>query len=630
MARLAFVLVVLIASCVAAKLSSDEQLIVAVADHGTQIPNYDFGAIMGSASHDFVIEPQTATDDDLLLSMDFQSPCPDFAFAPATVMGMPEICGGVASGFAPNLGTCPHSYPFTVTFTPSSAGMESCKIIIKTMPATTGTSGSGSGSGSGSNGTTQLSFVVKGTGLAPPNAFTLSPTTLDFGSVPTGTTSGSQSVTLTNTGASSIVITPMGAVSAAYMFSPPLSPVTLAPTAFKTYGVTCTPNAGANDSSVDFVGSGAGTKTLTLSCIGANTKLDVSPNPIAFGKQIIGGPALTKPIMLTNSGAITISITAVSLDSPNGDVDFTGSVGQYSLLPGAHITPFTVRYTPTHEIDLGTIATLHITANGEDLTFPVTGAALNGSIGTNPASVDLGAVCTGSTVNQDVEVYASGRADVTIDLDPMHPAQPFSAMLASGVLGGSHNGAATLVASVSPGSADLGPLTSQIVIDTNIPGEPTYPVDITATGVPMGVAPTPAALSFGEILVDTTSAAKRVDFSNCGGSGIDVTAAMLTGDTDSFTIVSPSADMIATHLDNTKSETFLIVMSPHQASTRTAQLQIQSSAGTKVVDLTGDGVKPQIDRETYYACATSHGSGGVPIVGAIVLVLNRRRRSRAS
>ena len=623
--RLAAVVVFLVASCVAVKLSSDQQLVVAVKDHGVEISNFDFGVVMGSASHDFVIGPQSGSDDDFLTSIAFQSPCPDFALNPPVVTGMPEICGGtIASGFAPPSSPCPNTYPLTVTFTPSSSGMESCKIIIRYTPRI------GSGGGSGSGSANQVALTVTGTSLAATTAFTLSPTMLDFGSVPTGTSSASQSVTLTNTGTAPIMITPSGTVAPAYTFLPLLAPVTLQPQGQKIYGVVCDPSAGANNSSVDFTASGAGTKTLMLSCTGVNTKLDVSPNPIAFGKQMLGGPALTRDITLTNNGAAMITITSVSIDSPNGDVAFVvAPVGGYTLAPNAAITPFTIRYTPVHEIDPGTIATLLITANAENLSYPITGAALPGSIGTNPASVDFGAVCTGSTATQDVEVYASGRSDVMISLDPAHPSAPFGAMLATGVLGGSHNGAANLVASISPGATDQGPLSSQIVIATNIPDEPMHPIDVTATGVPMGVAPTPGSLAFGDITLDTTSAAKRVDFSNCGGSGIDVTAASLTGDTDSFTIVSPSPDMIATHLDNTKSETFLIVMSPHRTGAKAAQLQIQSSAGTNAVDLTGNGVTPEVDRETYYACSSGRGTASWPVAGALVLIVGRRRRSMA-
>jgi MYXO-CTERM domain-containing protein len=175
-------------------------------------------------------------------------------------------------------------------------------------------------------------------------------------------------------------------------------------------------------------------------------------------------------------------------------------------------------------------------------------------------------------------------------------------------------------------------LSTQVVLDTTIPSEPQHMLDVSAVGVPSGISATPATVDFGKVVKDTTSTAKRIDFSNCSGTKISVTGASISGpDASAFTIVSPAGGGV-TSLDDSKSETFLIVMSPHSAGTKTAQLDIANSGagGTISVPLTGLGAEPQVDRQSYYACSTSRGGASWPIGAAVVAItVGRRRRAKA-
>jgi hypothetical protein len=627
----AAVVCVFLAGCSPMALSSEEQDVVTVIDNGTPITSYSFGTVMGSATHDFVIGPASGSDDDYLLSIGFQNACPDFGLTAAPPM-MWEICGPPIMTVAPLVHTQCTPFPFSVTFTPQSAGLQSCKILIDTMPAAVGSNGSGSGSGTA----LPQSFLVSGTGSAATLDYQVNPPSLDFGTITVNSTSSSQSFTIRNLGTLPIMITPTPiGQTGSYAITPPLIPETIPVATSRTFDVTCTPLAGANNASYQFSAVGLqGTKTLTLSCTGVTTQLAVAPNPIAFGTVLFGGSVAPVPLTITNNGLTTLQITNIGLGAgTSADVSLISAPPSLMLAPGASApNAFSVGYSAATLQDPGTLGKLTLTVGAEVLEFPITGGTLVGAVGTNPASVDFGPVCVERTATQDVDVYASGRADVSVGLDANSPpALPFSATLsAGGMLTGGHGAGATIVVSAHPGASDLGPLSTQVVLDTNIPGQPTYTIDVAASGVAAGVSATPTAVEFGDIVMDTTSTAKRVDLSNCSGAPLMVASAALSGtDASSFAIVSPSSNEIAQTLKDSDSETFLIVMSPHASGPKVASLDITDSTGTRNVELRGTGVEPEVDRETYYACSTSNGRAAWPIGLVLAITVGRRRRSRA-
>ena len=478
-----------------------------------------------------------------------------------------------------------------------------------------------------------MSLLLDGTGSAATFDYQVNPTNLDFGTVTVGTSSSSQSFTVKNVGNQPITInpTPNGQTSA-YWIVPTPAQLNLSVGGSQEVRRDVHADAGANDASYTFTSPALqAAKSLALTCTGVTTSLTLAPNPIAFGTVLYGGSVAAVPITITNTGLTTLTITNIGLGTGTSpDVSLIDPPGMISLNAGAVAqNAFSVAYSAATVQDPGALGKLTFHAGPDYFEFPITGGTLIGAVGTNPASVDFGPVCVIAPRRRDVDVYASGRADVSVSLDPNSPPMmPFSAMLPTGMLTGGHGAGATLVVSAHPTETDLGPLSTQVVIDTNIPGEPMYTIDVTATGVPMGISTTPTSVEFGDIVIDTTSSAKVVDLSNCSGTPLMVTSAVLAGENPgSFTIVSPN--QIAQTINDSDSETFLIVMSPHASGNQEAALDITDSTGTHVVMLRGNGVEPAVDRETYYACSTSNGRAAWPIGLAVVLTVGRRRRSRA-
>jgi FG-GAP-like repeat/Cep192 domain 4/Abnormal spindle-like microcephaly-assoc'd, ASPM-SPD-2-Hydin/FG-GAP repeat len=214
------------------------------------------------------------------------------------------------------------------------------------------------------NGDGRLDLAISGAGantvsilLQPSPEVALSPTTVNFPNQPLGTTSGTQTVTLSNTGTEMLVITAVVAtgdysetndcgVSVAAQASCSIA-VTFSPTAqgTRTGAITIADNAPGNPHLVALTGTGTA-PAAALSC-----------TTMSAGSQVVGTASAAQTMTLTNSGNAALNITAIAV-SP-GSFSQTNTCGA-SLAAGAKCT-ITVTFTPSAAGDVS--GTLSITDN---------------------------------------------------------------------------------------------------------------------------------------------------------------------------------------------------------------------------------------------------------------------------
>ena len=141
----------------------------------------------------------------------------------------------------------------TVAFLPTAIGPASGNIsIVSNAP------------------TSPTSVGLNGTGIAATFALGISPTTLSFGNVTTGTSSAAQTVTVTNTGNSNVAISQITLSGAGYTMTGGSAPVTLTPSQNITLSVQFSPNvAGTVNGNISIVSNATGSPaTVSLSGIG--------------------------------------------------------------------------------------------------------------------------------------------------------------------------------------------------------------------------------------------------------------------------------------------------------------------------------------------------------------------------
>src|SRR6266566_4938723 len=118
--------------------------------------------------------------------------------------------------------------------------------------------------------TSPTSVGLSGTGIAAILTLGISPTSLSFGSITTGTTSAPQTVTITNTGNSNVTISQINLIGAGYTMTGGGAPVTLSPSQTITLVVQFSPTtAGAVSGSITIVSNATGSPaTVSLSGTG--------------------------------------------------------------------------------------------------------------------------------------------------------------------------------------------------------------------------------------------------------------------------------------------------------------------------------------------------------------------------
>ena len=612
--------------------------------------SYDFGTVpLGmqvptSPDPYFIIRANSETDDDYVLSITLLPTCgqdfsldlqPPLPTSPAEVYCMGSGSGtGTASGaLAPGsatLGCTFVDYEFGARFQPSSTGPQTCGVQVATRPKN-GTT------------TTTTTIMLTGNGQAPSYAMTAGPSSINFGDVPLNSTSGAQMVTVKNTGGSTIHVggTITGPDQSRFLVAPAITgPYSLDMNQAQTFSVSCQTGGSPGTYSASLVfttGSAEGSlmQTVMLSCHAAATAVLVTPNPVNLGTHLMGDSATTIPVTIANTATVALTLDGFTFSGePAGEVTYPSPPTGPVIVGVGSNTSVGVRYAPTTERDFGSLGTMVFTVNGMATSVPLVGGAHVGSIGTNPAALDFGAVCAGSTANLDLTIFANAGGDVTLS-NPTGPSAPFTATLpATGrTLLAHHASEITLTATAAPPASETaGDHTDQILLQTNIPGQTSVPVGVHALVLAGGVSPSPGIVHFGPNDIGKPSPVQMVTLTNCGAGPLTLTDVGFAGDNAAeFAVVSP-ADVHVT-IPTTMSQTFLVVMTAATPGAKAAQMMFSFPGGPQMVALDGTGVGGvapggTTDRETYYACSTGQPGGLAPAAFA-ALLLRRRRRRRA-
>jgi hypothetical protein len=353
-------------------------------------------------------------------------------------------------------------------------------------------------------GPTTVSIPLNGTGLTPPPAVQLNPTSLSFGSQNLGTSSVPRTVTLTNTGGSVLVFSSIVSSSAEFPLAPAAAGdclgnsvpaggscairVSFAPSALgsRTATITITDNAFDSPQTVALSGTGAPALSPTLS---------LSASSLTFPLQPVGTSA-AQNLVVTNTGTAALNIGSVTVSG--ADFTVSGCAGQ-SVAVGATCT-IAATFTPSAT----GVRTGSISIASNDAASPAV-VSLTGTGGTpgaqlSAASVAFPAQSVGTTsAARNVVLTNNGTtplhiASIAITGDFGYTGCGFPLTLAPGA-------SCTFAITFSP--LVNGPANGSIAITTDAAGSP-HMIALSGTGVngPVSaIAVRPSALDLGDVRV---------------------------------------------------------------------------------------------------------------------------------
>jgi hypothetical protein len=263
-----------------------------------------------------------------------------------------------------------------------------------------------------------FSASLQGTGIKA--GFAGSPSTLDFGQVPVGSTM-TLSASFTNTGTSNETVTAVSRGSAPFAASGlPAVGAVVTPGQSVAVTVTYKPTAAGTDADSISVSGAGGTGTVALTGQGVTGKaqLTITPSALSFGSIPVGTTA-TKTLTVANTGTLNVTITkaappalpfVVNTPLPEGLV----------LTPGEDIQ-IQVTFAPTAVGSFSNLYSISSDDGNGNHDIPVTGTAVP------PGGVPLPSVGTGGWVFNG----AAAMSGSDLVLTPATPAQHGSAVFST-------------------------------------------------------------------------------------------------------------------------------------------------------------------------------------------------------
>ena len=510
-----------------------------------------------------------------------------FTGADASDFAQTNNCGSSV----PALGSC----TVNVTFTPAASGTRTASLSI--------TDGGG-----GSPQTVPLTGTATGSG-GP--AVTLAPTSLTFASTTVGSTSGAQSVTLTNAGnaalsVSSITITGTNpsdfgetnncgtsvAAGANCSISVTFTP---AVTGTLTASLSVTDNAPASPQLVSLTGTGSsgggsGTPTVTL-----------TPTSLTFPEQVVGqASASPLAVTLTNSGTGALSITSIVVTTDPKEFTETNTCGT-TVAAGANCS-ISVTFTPKESSPPTSSGTLTITDNSGNVSGSTQTVALSGTgtfVQLVPTSLTFASQTVGTTSTAQTVTLTNTLPSATLTFTS-------SSITLTGTdaadfaLTSTPTSCGTTVTSVAPEATCTisvtftpvasGTRTASVSIADGGGGSPqTVLLTGTAAGsTAPAVTLSPTSLTFASLAVGSTSAAQSVTLTNSGTAALSITSVSITGtNSGDFAQTNTCGTSVAAGANCSISVTF----TPAASGTRTASVSISDNAtgSPQTVSLTGTG-----------------------------------------
>jgi len=305
--------------------------------------------------------------------------------------------GFTSSGLALPLSITPGAAAvFNVGFAPASAGTFSGSItLISNAP------------------TSSLTIPFSGTGAATTLQLSVSPTSLSFGNLATGS-NATKNVTISNTGNSSVSVSQISATGTGFGTSGIALPLTIAAGQSTSFGVTFAPaSTGSIAGSVTVVSSATNSPaTVTLSGTGVQAQIAVVPSSVSFGNVSVG-VTNSQTLTIQNPGTATLSVTQASLSGTG----FTSSGLTLPLsVPAGGSSTFNVGFAPASAgAASGSVTLISNTANSPlVIPFSGTGIAATLQLSASPASLNFGSLTTGTNATQTVTISNTGNSSVSI------------------------------------------------------------------------------------------------------------------------------------------------------------------------------------------------------------------------
>jgi sugar lactone lactonase YvrE len=501
------------------------------------------------------------------------------AFSSLTLAGANSADFAIAGNTCPASLTNGASCSVTLTFTPTATSARSATMVL-----------------ADSAGNSPQSVSLSGTGTGVPGTLSFLPASLSFGSVPVGTNSAPQSVTLSvASGAVAFSgLTLAGPNAADFSITGNTCPASVASGGSCIVTLAFTPAAiGTRSATIVFTDT-AGNSPQSVPVSGLGTavasSLSVTPPNLSFGSFAVGYQSGPQTAILTAVSA-NVALNGLTL---SGAADFTiiGNTCPALLASGTSCNVI-LSFTPAAAgVRSATMVLTDSAGNSpQSISLTGTGAGPAGSVSITPPSLTFGLLAVGTTSTPQsvtLSVVSGAVAFTGVALSGTN-ASDFSILsnTCPAILG---NGA-TCSVSIAFKPLAAGTRSATMVL-TDSAGNSPQSVPLSGVGGTVtapSISVTPATLTFGSLVVGTKSAAQGITLSNSSGTSVAINSFALTGANSAD--FSMSANTCSTTLASGSSCSVSLVFTPGAVGSRSTSLNIADTAAgsPQAVTLGGNG-----------------------------------------
>lgn len=336
--------------------------------------------------------------------------------------------------------------------------------------------------------------------------------------------------------------------------------------------------------------NGANVTGVTFSSTGVPVA-SLSPTSVSFGNQNLNTTSAAQVVVLTNTGAASMSISSIAISGTNSSNFARTTTCGVSLAIGASCN-ISVTFTPSAA---GTrTATLSVTDNatGSPHTVSLTGVGFAPVASLSSTSVSFGNQRVNTTSSPSVVTLSNtGTASMAITSITLSGTNA-SNFAQTNNCGTSLAAGANCAINITFTPSATGTRTATLSVVDNASGSP-HNVSLSGTGAVPVVSLSPTSVAFGNQAVSTTSSARSITLSNTGGASMAITGITLTGTNASdFARTTTCGATLAGGASCTISVTF----TPAAGGARSASVSITDDAtgSPHTVALTGTGTSVSV------------------------------------
>jgi hypothetical protein len=455
------------------------------------------------------------------------------------------------------------SATLTATYSPAAAGSAAGSITIRS---------------DASNAT--LTIPLGGTGAQA--GLSITPATVNFGSVVDGQTK-SQTFTLTNTGTASLTVAQLSVNGAFYSVNGLNTPLTIAAGASSSFNVLFAPTAAGNLAGSVTVSSNAPNSPnaigLTGTGVAAAVTLSANPTSVSF-TSVNAGTSSSRNVTITNSGNTNITVSQVSVNAKDFGVS---GLAMPATLNAGQSAVMSVRFQPSAAENIsGSI--IVSSSGGATAVIPVNGVGVQAGLTITPAIASFGNVTVGAPTSQTVQLTNSGSGTLTIS-QVSATGTGFTTSPLSLPVSLTANQSASFNIVYSPLSA--GSVSGAVSIVSNAPNSPAT-IALTGTGVAASqtLSLSSTGLAFGSVNAGSSST-QTVTVTNTGNASVTISG--ITENGAGFSLSGAAAPVT---LSTGQHLTFSVVFSPSAAGTTSGSVSVASNASGSpaTVTLSGTGM----------------------------------------